>query len=78
LKRFARCFVKERMDSLQKDVIHCLQWPFCFISGYILLPIYYQFIRGIKYWPSSNDISSRLNKCGIVYQLPKLIAIRSK
>jgi len=25
LKRFARCFVKERMDSLQKDVIHCLQ-----------------------------------------------------
>jgi hypothetical protein len=28
LKIFARYFVKERMDYLQKDVIHCLQWPF--------------------------------------------------
>jgi hypothetical protein len=25
LKRFARSFVKERIDSLEKDVIHCLQ-----------------------------------------------------
>jgi hypothetical protein len=28
LKRFVRNFVKERMDSLQKDVIHCLQVPY--------------------------------------------------
>lgn len=28
LKRFARNFVKERIESLQKDVIHCLQPPF--------------------------------------------------
>lgn len=28
LKRFARRFVKERMDSLEKDVIHCSQQPF--------------------------------------------------
>ena len=28
LKRFARCFVKERMLSLEKDVIHCLQPPY--------------------------------------------------
>jgi hypothetical protein len=28
LKRFARYFVKERMDSLEKDVIHCLQPPY--------------------------------------------------
>jgi hypothetical protein len=28
LKTFARHFVKERMDSVQKDVIHCLQQPF--------------------------------------------------
>jgi hypothetical protein len=28
LKRFARRFVKERMDSLEKDVIHCLRQPF--------------------------------------------------
>jgi hypothetical protein len=43
LKRFARYFVKERMDSLQKDVIHCLQWPFASFSANFtacLLPIY--------------------------------------
>jgi hypothetical protein len=28
LKRFARYFLKERLDSLQKDVIHCLQQPY--------------------------------------------------
>ena len=28
LRRFARRFVKERMDSLEKDVIHCSQQPF--------------------------------------------------
>jgi hypothetical protein len=28
LKRFARNFVIERIDSLQKDVMHCLQQPF--------------------------------------------------
>jgi hypothetical protein len=28
LKRFARNFIKERIDSLQKDVMHCLQPPY--------------------------------------------------
>src|SRR5215469_14463980 len=28
LRRFARNFVIERIDSLQKDVIHCMQQPF--------------------------------------------------
>jgi hypothetical protein len=28
LRRFARNFVVERIDSLQKDVMHCLQQPF--------------------------------------------------
>jgi hypothetical protein len=28
LRRFARNFIKERIDSLQKDVMHCLQLPY--------------------------------------------------
>jgi hypothetical protein len=28
LRRFARNFVIERIDSLQKDVMHCIQQPF--------------------------------------------------
>jgi len=61
LKRFARCFVKERMLSLEKDIVHCLQPPYAPFPAILYCLSSIDLLGSAKCWSGSKDPITKEN-----------------